>query len=220
MLALARDLGGLDVVGDRVAHVLLALEELADAHRRLDVGLIAVQHLLEREHRLIVLAVELVDAARFEERRDMLEVRLAQHVDEFRQAVLDAAFAHVGLSEHEDDVEVVRVERMPRLQSLARLRELFAADVGGAGLQIALDRALRIARLHQQFRRLDQEIGRTAGQPGDGLQADQRAGWIIAVELVARLIEKRRSAGSRLAGGRVARSRAWLCHDARLFLLL
>ncbi|HZW74474.1 MAG TPA: hypothetical protein VFF43_13055, partial [Caldimonas sp.] len=77
-----RRFGAAHVVRDRVVRLIARLVKSAEMLVGGEIHFVSFNHAIEREDRLVMLAVELVETAGLEQRRQMLEVRLAKHFDE------------------------------------------------------------------------------------------------------------------------------------------
>ncbi len=128
---------GRDVIAKRFGQHALSLMELPHMNGRPDMSLIVIEDPLEGENSLIVLRVCLINAAGFEQGRQVREVRPLQHVDEFYDCIPRAAFDDVDLTEIENYVEVVGVELLRRVERFARLCQVSLLQKGNTRLQVA-----------------------------------------------------------------------------------
>src|SRR5450755_4500030 len=104
-----------------------------------DVRLVSFDDALEREDRLIVLTVQLVEAACLVQRRQMLEVRFAEHLDELVERVVLLTVRDVGATQFEQRIHVLAVDLVRRSELQSRARDVARLKKSAAGLEISRD---------------------------------------------------------------------------------
>ncbi|PZR62839.1 MAG: hypothetical protein DLM53_05415 [Candidatus Eremiobacter antarcticus] len=147
---------------------------------------IAFCDLLIGENSLVGLSVRFIEHGRFVERRQMPQVRLAQHLNEFRQRFFFFSVGEIGSAQFEERVVIFLVQGVARRQARACGGDVARIQRLAANLQIQIDgfrlRAAQVQKLGDLHARAQWQIG----LPADLSQRQGSAIGIAFGQLFAR----------------------------------